>query len=119
MEAIRKIVQVKNNSFKIKLPENFKANKVEVIILPIEEKSKTKGIASLRGKLNLSPEQYNELQEDVKNSRKFADIQIKEKKSKTKNVIEEDNTYETMLLSEKGLAEDWLSDEDNRWDEVL
>jgi len=51
---------------------------------------------------------------------KFADIQIKEKKSKTKeNTIEEDSTYEAMLLSEKSLAEDWLSDEDNRWDEVL
>ena len=33
--------------------------------------------------------------------------------------IEEDSTYETMLLSEKSLAEDWLSDEDNKWDEVL
>ena len=50
---------------------------------------------------------------------KFADIQIKEKKSKAQGVIEEDSTYETMLLSEKSLAEDWLSDEDNRWDEVL
>jgi hypothetical protein len=38
---------------------------------------------------------------------------------KTKEVIEEDSTYETMLLSEKNLAKDWLSDEDNRWDEVL
>lgn len=37
MEAIRRIVLVKNNSFKIILPENFKANKVEVIVLPIEE----------------------------------------------------------------------------------
>ncbi len=46
---------------------------------------------------------------------KFTDIQI----FKTIEVIEEDSTYETMLLSEKSLAEDWLSDEDNRWDEVL
>ncbi len=51
---------------------------------------------------------------------KFTDIKIKEKKSKAKeNIIDEDSTYETMLLSEKSLAEDWLSDEDNRWDEVL
>lgn len=50
---------------------------------------------------------------------KFTDIQIKEKKSKTKDVVREGSTYETTLLSEKGLAEDWLSDEDNRWDEVL
>lgn len=50
---------------------------------------------------------------------KFTDIQIKEKKSKYKDLTEEDSTYETMLLSEKSLAEDWLSEEDNRWDEVL
>ncbi|MEX0980545.1 MAG: hypothetical protein WD577_04880 [Bacteroidales bacterium] len=50
---------------------------------------------------------------------RFTDIQIKEKKSITEDVVEEGGTYETMLLSEKSLAEDWLSDEDNRWDEVL
>jgi hypothetical protein len=50
---------------------------------------------------------------------KFVDIQIKERKLTSKEAIEEENTYETMLLSEKSLAEDWLSDEDNRWDEVL
>ena len=52
---------------------------------------------------------------------KFSDIQIKEEKSTTKkeHMTGDDTTYETMLLSEKSLAEDWLSDEDNRWDEVL
>lgn len=50
---------------------------------------------------------------------KFADIQIKEKKSKIKEDFKEDSTYDTMLFSEKSLAEDWISDEDNRWDEVL
>ena len=50
---------------------------------------------------------------------KFTDIQIKENKPKIKEVNEEGSTYETMLLSEKSLAEDWLSDEDNRWDDVL
>ena len=50
---------------------------------------------------------------------KFTDIQIVEKKAKTKDVSEEDSTFETTLLSEKSLAEDWLSDEDNRWGEVL
>jgi hypothetical protein len=70
MEAIRKIVYVRNNSFKIELPKDFKASKVEVIVLPIEEKSNIKGIARLRGKLNLSQDQYQDFQEDVKNSRK-------------------------------------------------
>jgi hypothetical protein len=51
---------------------------------------------------------------------KFADIQIREKKSKVKeNIFNEDSALQTMLLSEKSLAEDWLSDEDNKWDEVL
>ena len=70
MQAIRQIVNVKNQVLNINLPRNFKANKVEVIILPLDEKSKTKGVASLRGKLNLSQEQYNDFQEEVKNSRK-------------------------------------------------
>ena len=70
MEAIRQIMDVKNNSLNINLPKDFKANKVEVIVLPIEEKSNIKGIASLRGKLNLSQDQYQDFQEDVKNSRK-------------------------------------------------
>jgi len=69
MQAIRRIVDVKNQVLNINLPKNFKANKVEVIVLPLDEKSKTKGVASLRGKLNLSQEQYNDFQDDVKNSR--------------------------------------------------
>jgi hypothetical protein len=67
--------------------------------------------------LNIPDNKYLAFISHIKS--KFADIQIKEKKSKTKEVIEEDSTYETMLLSEKNLAKDWLSDEDNRWDEVL
>lgn len=51
---------------------------------------------------------------------KFGDVQIKEKKSKIQEEINtEDTDYEIMLLSEKSLAEDWLSVEDNRWDNVL
>ncbi len=68
--------------------------------------------------LNIPDNKYLAFINHVKS--RFADIQIKEKKSKSKeNITEEDSTGETMLLSEKSLAEDWLSDEDNRWDEVL
>ena len=35
MEAIRQIVSVKNQSVTIKLPEDFLADEVEVIILPV------------------------------------------------------------------------------------
>jgi hypothetical protein len=69
MQVFRKILNVKNHLLKIQLPNDFKADKVEVIVLPLEEKAKNKGVASLRGKLNLSNSQYNDFQEDVKNSR--------------------------------------------------
>jgi len=32
---------------------------------------------------------------------------------------EEDDSHDTLLLSEKSLAEDWLSKEDSRWDKLL
>ncbi|MCB0376513.1 MAG: hypothetical protein KDD04_11385 [Sinomicrobium sp.] len=53
--------------------------------------------------------------------RKFTTIQIQEKTIVPEKfeVAEEGTTYETTLLSEQSLAEDWLSDEDNRWDNVL
>jgi Putative addiction module component len=34
MNAIRQFIDVTNNSFTISLPDDFKANRVEVIILP-------------------------------------------------------------------------------------
>jgi hypothetical protein len=37
MNAIRQFIDVKNNSFSVLLPDDFKASKVEVIILPIVE----------------------------------------------------------------------------------
>ncbi|HYX05753.1 MAG TPA: hypothetical protein VE912_03385 [Bacteroidales bacterium] len=68
--------------------------------------------------LNIPDNKYLAFIKHIKS--KFSDIQIKENKPKTvEEVTEEDNAYDTMLLSEKSLAEDWLSDEDNRWDEVL
>ena len=67
--------------------------------------------------LNIPDNKYLDFINHLKS--KFADIQIKENKTKDINLIEEDSFYETMLLSEKSLAEDWLSGEDERWDEVL
>jgi len=69
MEAIRQILDVKNNSLIISLPDGFKATKVEVIVLPVEEKPKSPSIAGLRGKLKLSGAQYKDFQNDVKDSR--------------------------------------------------
>lgn len=70
MQAYRQILDVKSHSLNINLPDDFKASKVEVIILPMDDKqTRTKGIASLRGKLKLSDTQYNDFLQDVKNSR--------------------------------------------------
>ncbi|MFA6400576.1 MAG: hypothetical protein WCX31_02975 [Salinivirgaceae bacterium] len=41
-------------------------------------------------------------------------IKPQKDKGKTKAVIEE-----VTLMAEKSLAEEWLSEEDNRWDKVL
>jgi TATA-binding protein-associated factor Taf7 len=60
---------------------------------------------------------YHDFINHVRNS--FSDIQIKEKDIDNNVVAEDENTYETTLLSESSLAEDWLSEDDNRWDEVL
>ena len=67
--------------------------------------------------LNIPDNKYLAFIDHVRS--KFTDIQIKEKKSKIKGGIKKDSTWETMILSEKSLSEDWLADEDNRWDEVL
>jgi hypothetical protein len=70
MQALRQIVHVKNRALKIKLPEDFEAEKVEVIILTVEdEKLQKKSISNLRGKLNLTDEQYTDFQKDVEKSR--------------------------------------------------
>ena len=70
MQALRQIVNVKNRALKIKLPEDFEAEKVEVIILTVDdEKLQKKSISKLRGKLNLTDEQYIDFQKDVEKSR--------------------------------------------------
>jgi hypothetical protein len=70
MQALRQIIAVKSQIINIHLPDGFKSEKVEVIILPLEdEKLKGKEVASLRGKLKLTEEQYNDFQADVKISR--------------------------------------------------
>lgn len=38
MEAIRQILSVKNHSVTVILPDNFTADEVEVIILPVQNK---------------------------------------------------------------------------------
>lgn len=66
--------------------------------------------------INIPDNKYLEFINHIKS--RFTDIQIEVSNTK-RDYIEDDSTYENMLLSEKSLEEDWLSDEDNRWDEVL
>ena len=40
MQALRQIVNVKDNLLHVVLPVNFKADRVEIIVLPIEEQNK-------------------------------------------------------------------------------
>jgi len=40
MNVLRKLVSVENNLLKLKLPQSFKGNKVEVIVFPCSEKEK-------------------------------------------------------------------------------
>lgn len=44
MEALRQIVYVKNHSLTIVLPSDFTADKVEVIVLPVDEPKINKGL---------------------------------------------------------------------------
>lgn len=70
MQALRHILEVENHSLKIQLPKDFDANKVEIIILAIEEQTPiSKNIANFRGRLNLTDIQYKDFQNDVKKSR--------------------------------------------------
>ena len=70
MQALRQIIEVKNHSLNILLPERFTTNKVEVIVLSVEEPTVQKNsIAKLRGKLNLSDKQHEDFQQYVKDSR--------------------------------------------------
>ncbi len=67
--------------------------------------------------LNIPDNKYLDFIEHMRN--KFAYIQIKEKKQITNELFEEEGTYDTLPLSEKSLEEDWLTEEDTRWDKVL
>ena len=77
MQALRQIVEVKNHSLNLLLPENFNTNMVEVIVLSIEEHSTQKNsIAKLRGKLKLTDEQHNNFQQYLTESRNEWDRNI-------------------------------------------
>jgi hypothetical protein len=63
--------------------------------------------------INIPDDKYHAFIDYVKSN--FTEIQIKENKI-YREFITDDSTLEIMLLAERSLAEDWLSDEDKRWD---
>ena len=67
--------------------------------------------------LNIPENKYPEILKRLKNE--FSDIEIRESLLDRNIANEEQSNYDIQVLSEKSLAEEWLSDEDNRWDEVL
>ena len=77
MQALRQIVDVKDHLLNIRLPNDFTADKVEVIVLSFEEQpSKKNTVSTLRGKLKLSGEQYKDFQQYVNDSRNGWDRSI-------------------------------------------
>ena len=60
MNAIRQIVEVKDHKINIELPENFNADKVEVIIFPVDEEEEL---------YSVSEEEKNLMRERLKNTK--------------------------------------------------
>ena len=52
MQTLRQIVDVRDNFLHIALPDNFKADKVEVIVMPIKEQNKIKNSERFAGAIS-------------------------------------------------------------------
>jgi hypothetical protein len=70
MNAIRQVLEVSGQVLSITLPEGYNEKKVEVIILPVETNlSKNAKVSHLRGKLQLTEDQYNDFNQSIEKSR--------------------------------------------------
>jgi len=52
MQVFRQIVTVKDNFLHVTLPADFKADKVEIIVLPVEEQEKMKNSERFPGAIS-------------------------------------------------------------------
>jgi predicted PP-loop superfamily ATPase len=52
MQALRQIVNVKDNLLHVVLPSNFKADKVEIIVFPVNEHNKLKNSEKFSGAIS-------------------------------------------------------------------
>lgn len=64
MEALRKIITLKDNILKVILPERFRAKKIEIIVIPADENSTAENREQLLLRYN---KQYAHLHFDIKN----------------------------------------------------
>ena len=52
MQVFRQVVNVRDNFLHVVLPTDFKADKVEIIVLPIEEQKKIKNSERFSGQIS-------------------------------------------------------------------
>lgn len=71
METLTKTVVIKNHilHLDVVLPKDFTANKVKVTITAEEDSIVDNPIKNLRGKLNFSDKQYNDIQDFLNEDR--------------------------------------------------
>jgi len=68
MQALRQIVNVKDNLLHVVLPNDFKADKVEVIVFPIKEQNKLKNSERFSGAISKeTAEKLNKHLNEVRN----------------------------------------------------
>lgn len=72
-DMIKASITPTNNVVHLNIPNNYIGKKVEVLIYTDDEVNEepdiTNNVASLRGKLNLSTEEYNDFQKHIQESR--------------------------------------------------
>jgi hypothetical protein len=70
---IRTILTPKNKEVLLSIPDDYVGKEIEVLLYSTDEikekEQNSKGVSHLRGKLKLSPEQYQDFQHYVKISR--------------------------------------------------
>jgi hypothetical protein len=70
MEAYRQIVDIKNHTLNLLLPDKFKNGKVEVIVLPVDEQARTKKRKPSDFRGCISKDTANAMLNSVEESRK-------------------------------------------------
>jgi len=70
MEAYRQIVDIKDHTINLLLPDKFKSGKVEIIVFPVEERANVKNRKPSDFRGCISKEAANAILNDIEQSRK-------------------------------------------------